>query len=138
MIELTEGGSQRLIFLIYHCRIYFISCTCVAACMLRYSGNAVLLILPIYTCRRPYIVYGHRVRTCNDVHVLSTGCIPIVYLCIPMVSPPIFMTTFQSKCLVRFLARSEIISCIITCINCVAILPLSTREGSPHSTLHSD
>ena len=58
-------------FLIDHCRIYFSSCTCVAACLAMYKGNVVLLILPIYTCCL-YEVYRGRLLTHNEVHVTNT------------------------------------------------------------------
>ena len=49
-VGLTGGVAHYArYFCIDLCRFYFSSCTCVAACLVRYYGNVVLLILQIYS-----------------------------------------------------------------------------------------
>ena len=69
-------AHYALYFCIDRCRFYFSSCTCVAACLVRYYSNVVLLILPIYTCRL-YIFYGGHLRMQNGMHMTKcakTAC----------------------------------------------------------------
>ena len=49
-VGLTGGVAHYArYFCIDRCRFYFSSYTCVAACLVRYYGNVVLLTLQIYT-----------------------------------------------------------------------------------------